>query len=91
MSSAAAGFDAQGEKDDATRVAAAMRAAPVAAADTTTGPPLLPQCETLEGSAISGGQTTECETPGNAEINATPQQFEGEGDEFYGFPGFGFF
>mgnify|MGYP006383252035 FL=1 len=72
-------------------VAAAMFAAPVAAADTTTGPPLLPQCETLEGSAISGGQTTECETPGNAEINATPQQFEGEGDEFYGFPGFGFF
>jgi hypothetical protein len=71
-------------------VAAAILAAPVASADTTTGPPLLPQCENLEGSAISGGQTTECETPGNAEINATPQQFMGE-DEFYGFPAFGFF
>jgi hypothetical protein len=71
-------------------VAAAIFAAPVASADTTTGPPLLPQCENLEGSAISGGQTTECATPGNTEINATPQQFMGE-DGFYGFPAFGFF
>lgn len=70
-------------------VAAAILAAPAASADTTVGPPLLPQCENLEGSAISGGQTTECETPGNAEINATPQQFGGE-EGFYGFPAFGF-
>jgi hypothetical protein len=71
-------------------VAAAILAAPAAGADTTVGPPLLPQCENLEGSAISGGQTTECATPGNTEINATPQQFMGE-DDFYGFPAFGFF
>jgi hypothetical protein len=71
-------------------VAAAILAAPAASADTTVGPPLLPQCENLEGSAISGGQTTECATPGNTEINATPQQFMGE-DGFYGFPAFGFF
>lgn len=71
-------------------VAAAILAAPVATADTTTAPPLLPQCENLEGSAISGGQTTECATPGNTEINATPQQFPGEEEGFYGFPVFGF-
>ena len=71
-------------------VAAAILAAPVSSADTTVGPQLLPQCENLEGSAISGGQTTECATPGNTEINATPQQFMGE-DGFYGFPAFGFF
>jgi hypothetical protein len=70
-------------------VAAAVLAAPIASADTEVGPPLLPQCENLEGSAVSGGQTTECATPGNAEINATPQQFPGE-EEFYGFPAFGF-
>lgn len=70
-------------------VAAAVLAAPIATADTTIGPPLLPQCENLEGSAVTGGQTTECETPGNAEINATPQQFMGD-DGFYGFPAFGF-
>jgi hypothetical protein len=70
-------------------IAAAILGAPIAAADTTTGPPLLPQCENLEGSAVTGGQTTECETPGNAEINATPQQFPGE-ENFYGFPAFGF-
>lgn len=72
-------------------VAAAILAAPVAAADTTIAPPLLPQCETLEGSAVTGGQTTECATPGNSEINATPQQFPGEEEGFYGFPAFGFF
>ncbi|WP_059016161.1 hypothetical protein [Mycobacterium sp. M26] len=70
-------------------VAAAVLAAPVAAADTTIAPPTLPQCVNVEGSAISGGQTTECATPGNTEINATPQQFAGE-EPFYGFPVFGF-
>ncbi|WP_167105375.1 hypothetical protein [Mycobacterium sp. DL592] len=72
-------------------VAAAILAAPVASADTTIAPPTLPQCENLTGSAISGGQTTECATPGNTEINATPQQFPGEEEGFYGFPAFGFF
>ena len=70
-------------------VAAAILTAPLAGADTTTAPPLLPQCENLEGSAVTGGQTTECATPGNTEINATPQQFAGE-EPFYGFPVFGF-
>ncbi|BBY65328.1 hypothetical protein [Mycolicibacterium helvum] len=69
--------------------AAAILSAPVAAADVTGTNSQLPQCETVNGDSISGGQTTECATPGNTELNATPQQFPGE-DEFYGFPAFGF-
>ncbi len=67
-------------------VAAAILTAPAAVAD----PSLLPQCETTGGSAIEGGQTTECATAGNTQLDATPPQYGGEGDEFYGFPGFGF-
>ena len=65
--------------------AAAMLAAPTAGADD-----LLPQCEDVSGSSISGGQTTECATPGNTQLDATPQVLPGEGEEFYGFPAFGF-
>jgi len=72
-------------------VAAAILSAPIAAADDEPGAnqPLLPQCENVEGSAVTGGQTTQCDTPGNAELNATPQEFPGE-EEFWGFPAFGF-
>ncbi len=69
-------------------VAAAILSAPVAAADETANPSPLPQCETFDGSSVVGGQTTECATPGNVQLNSTPQQFPGEG--FYGFPAFGF-
>jgi hypothetical protein len=70
--------------------AAAVLLAPVAAADTTTiNPAPLPNCETYDGSSVAGGQTTECATPGNVELNSTPQQYPGE-EPFYGFPAFGF-
>ena len=58
--------------------------APTAGADD-----LLPQCEDVSGSSIAGGQTTECATPGNTQLDATPQVLPGEGEEFYGFPAFG--
>lgn len=67
-------------------LAAALGGAPLAAADEN---PLLPGCEVTGGSAVSGGQTTDCASPGNVQIDATPQIFPGE-SQFYGFPGFGF-
>ncbi|BBY57325.1 hypothetical protein [Mycolicibacterium sarraceniae] len=70
-------------------VAAAVLSAPIAGADTTINTAPLPNCETFDGSSISGGQTTQCETPGNVELDSTPQQFAGE-EPFYGFPAFGF-
>jgi len=71
-------------------VAIAVLSAPAAVADTTlVNPAPLPNCETYDGSSIAGGQTTECATPGNVELNSTPQQFAGE-EPFYGFPAFGF-
>lgn len=48
-------------------VAVALCAAPTAAAD-----PLLPGCEGMGGSAVSGGQTTDCASPGNSQLTATP-------------------
>ena len=67
-------------------IAAALLGAPAAAAE-----PLLPQCETMGGSAVTGGQTTDCASPGNAQITATPNDLGiMGGEQFYGFPGFGF-
>lgn len=76
-------------------VAAALLGAPTAAADENGGGspsnPLLPGCESVGGSAVIGGQTTDCATPGNVQIDATPNDLGiMGGDEFYGFPGFGF-
>ncbi|WP_166906287.1 hypothetical protein [Mycobacterium sp. DL440] len=65
--------------------AVAILGAPAAAAD----PSLLPQCEVTGGSSIAGGQTTDCASEGNTQIDATPPVYPGE-EEFYGFPGFGF-
>jgi hypothetical protein len=70
-------------------VAVAVLSAPIAAADETANSSTLPQCETFDGSSVVGGQTTECATPGNVQLNSTPQQFPGE-EGFYGFPAFGF-
>jgi hypothetical protein len=71
-------------------VAAVLLSAPVAAADTTAvNPAPVPNCETYDGSSIAGGQTTMCATPGNVQLNSTPQQYPGE-EPFYGFPAFGF-
>ena len=55
---------------------AAMLTAPLALADENGGGgpnnPLLPGCETVGGSAVIGGQTTDCASPGNVQIDATP-------------------
>ena len=69
----------------AVGAAVALLGAPVAGAD----PSLLPQCEVIGGSSIAGGQTTDCASEGNSQIDATPSVYPGE-EEFYGFPGFGF-
>ncbi|MFN8070998.1 MAG: hypothetical protein U0R66_04210 [Mycobacterium sp.] len=75
-------------------VAAALLGAPTAAADENGGGsannPLLPGCESVGGSAVIGGQTTDCASPGNVQIDATPNDLGVMGgEEFYGFPGFG--
>jgi hypothetical protein len=62
--------------------------APTAAADTTLINPTVPTCVDTGGSTVIGGQTTECETPGNVQLNATPEVPEDFaypwGDEFFG-------
>ncbi len=55
---------------------AALLGAPTAAADEYGGGsannPLLPGCEVTGGSAVIGGQDTDCASPGNSQITATP-------------------
>lgn len=73
--------------------AAALITAPLAGADEYGGGgannPLLPGCETMGGSAVLGGQTTDCASPGNSQITATPEYIPGNMyGGFYGFPGF---
>ena len=55
----------------AAGVGVAVAAAPTAAAEPNPNP-LLPQCEVAGGSAVIGGQTTDCASPGNVQIDATP-------------------
>lgn len=65
-------------------VAAALVAAPTAAAD-----PQLPSCEDTGGSSVLGGQVTDCASPGNVQIDATPQYIPGDDyGGFWGFPGY---
>jgi hypothetical protein len=52
----------------ATGATAGILAAPTAAADDST----LPNCTTVSGDEVTGTATTECETPGNVQINASP-------------------
>ena len=66
----------------AAGAATAIVAAPAAIADTT-----LPSCTDTGGAQALGGSTTECETPGNVQINATPAEptyLYPWDDEFYG-------
>ena len=78
---------------DGLGVAAALIAAPIAGADEDggggPGNPLLPSCETMGGSSATGGQSTDCATPGNSQLTATPNDLGimGNEDGFYGFPG----
>jgi hypothetical protein len=57
-------------------IAAALIGAPFAGADEDggggPGNPLTPTCNTMGGSSINGGQTTDCASPGNSELTATP-------------------
>jgi hypothetical protein len=58
--------------------------APAAGAQTD---PTLPQCTDTGGAVAIGGSTTECVTPGNVSINATPAEptyVYPWDDEFYG-------
>jgi hypothetical protein len=69
----------------AAGTATAILIAPAAAAQPND--PTLPQCVDTGGSATLGGTTTECATPGNVQINATPAEpvypYPWD-DEFYG-------
>lgn len=75
--------------------AAALFGAPIAAADENGGGsannPLLPGCETVGGSSVIGGQSTDCASPGNSQLTATPNDLGVMGAEidepFYGFGG----
>lgn len=74
---------------------AALASAPLAAADEYGGGsannPLLPGCETMGGSSVLGGQTTDCATPGNSQLTATPNDIGAMGgmmdEPFFGFGG----
>ncbi|WP_102143311.1 hypothetical protein [Mycobacterium hubeiense] len=69
----------------AAGVAAAILTAPTAIAQPND--PTLPQCTDTGGAAALGGSTTECVTPGNVQINATPAEptyVYPWDDEFYG-------
>lgn len=71
----------------AAATAAGLLAAP-ALADTTLIAPSTPNCVETGGSSVIGGNSTECGTPGNVQLNATPEVPEDFaypwGDEFYG-------
>jgi hypothetical protein len=43
----------------------------------------------MGGSSVMGGQTTDCASPGNSQITATPEFIPGDSyGGFFGFPGF---
>ena len=68
----------------AAGIASVLAAAPMAGAQTN---PTLPQCTDTGGAEALGGSTTECATPGNVQINATPAEttyLYPWDDEFYG-------
>ncbi|SEH65007.1 hypothetical protein SAMN04489835_2460 [Mycolicibacterium rutilum] len=68
----------------AAGLTAALVVAPTAAAQ---GSPSVPQCVDTGGAQAIGGTTTQCATPGNVSINATPAEptyLYPWDDEFYG-------
>ncbi len=70
----------------AAGVAVAILAAPAAFADARHR---LPQCVDTGGAEAIGGSTTECATPGNVQINATPAEpeFDGPWGDMWGSEG----
>ena len=67
-------------------VAAALVGAPFAAADDSDNPP---GCEVSGSNTSTGGQTTDCMTADNVEIDVKPPSAPTE-NAFFGFPAFGF-
>lgn len=77
--------------------AAALLGSPIAAADEYGGGgannPLMPGCETMGGSSATGGQSTDCASPGNSQLTATPNDLGAvgaqidEGGALFGFGG----
>ena len=70
----------------ATGAAAAILSAPAAVAQPDDSSPL-PSCTDTGGAEALGGSTTECATPGNVQIDATPAEptyVYPWDDEFYG-------
>jgi hypothetical protein len=72
-------------------IAAAGTAMAIAAAPSAVAQPgdssTLPSCTDTGGAEALGGSTTECTTPGNVQINATPAEptyVYPWDDEFYG-------
>lgn len=60
--------------------AGALLGSPVAAADENGGGgPGLPPCETMGGSSVLGGQITDCASPGNSQLTATPSILGSQG------------
>ncbi len=55
---------------------AALLSAPLASADEYGGGsannPLMPGCEGVGGGGATGGAATECASPGNSQLNVTP-------------------
>ena len=73
---------------------AALLSAPLASADEYGGGgasnPLLPGCEGTGGGGATGGAITDCASPGNSQLNATPNDLGimgAEADEGFGFWG----
>ncbi|RAV10976.1 hypothetical protein DQP55_14655 [Mycolicibacterium sp. GF69] len=71
-------------------IVAALTAAPLAGAEPAPNP-TLPQCVDTGGAQAIGGSTTECVTPGNVSIDATPAQQEYVGPWGSMWEGDGFF
>lgn len=69
-------------------VAAALVVAPAAVAE-PVAEPTLPQCVNTGGAEAEGGSNTECETPGNVQIDSTPAEpeFGGPWGDMWGEPG----
>ena len=61
----------------AAGAAAAILAAPIAAADASN----MPSCTSVGGDGFTGTDTTECATPGNVQLNASPPA-----DPVYAYP-----
>ena len=68
----------------AAGASAAIIAAPAALAD-----PQLPSCEvTGAGGGMQGGQTTDCATPGNVQVDSTPSVYAYPWEGGFGYGGY---